>query len=136
MRPEKEVESTPGVPKDNEVFDEEEMEKMFRHGASPFRTTADPPPKFSEAHAWGVTTWGKKAGAWGKGVEGLKERRKDGGVDGEGKGEGEKKGGKEVEEKFEQEVRDDEREEKGKSAKDAQASAKTSSGDKVPWTPS
>jgi hypothetical protein len=46
------------------------------------------------------------------------------------------KGGKEVEEKFKQEIRDDEREEKGKSADEAQASAKTSSGDKVPWTPS
>lgn len=136
MRPEKEFETTPGVPKDNDVFSDEEMEKMFRHGASPFRTTADPPPKFSEAHAWGVTTWGKKAGAWGKGVEGLKERRKDGGVGVDGEGEGRMKGSKEVEEKFEQEVRDDEREEKGKSAEEAQASAKTSSGDKVPWTPS
>ncbi|KAJ4988208.1 AFG1-like ATPase [Stagonosporopsis vannaccii] len=75
---------TPGVPKDNEVFSDEEMDKLFRDGASPFRTTADPPPRFSEVHAWGVTRWGKKAGAWGKGVEGLQERRK-------GKGEG--KGG-------------------------------------------
>ncbi|KAG9205362.1 hypothetical protein G6514_008002 [Epicoccum nigrum] len=132
MRPAKEFETRPGVPKDNDVFSDEEIEKMFRHGASPFRTTADPPPKFSEAHAWGVTTWGKKAGAWGKGVEGLRERRKDVKVDGEGQGG--KKVGKEVEEKFEQKIRDDEREEGGKSAEEAQASAKTSSGDEVPWT--
>lgn len=126
MRPKEEWTTTPGVPKDNDVFSDEEMEKMFRHGASPFRTTADPPPKFSEAHAWGVTTWGKKAGAWGKGVEGLKERRKDGGnVDGEGKLS-----------KLDQELRDDVKEEEGKSAKEAEASAKTSTGEKVPWTPS
>ena len=38
---------------------------------SPFRTSTEPPPKFSEVHAWGVVTWGRKAGLWGKGVEGL-----------------------------------------------------------------
>ncbi|KAF3007723.1 hypothetical protein E8E13_009731 [Curvularia kusanoi] len=124
--------SAPGVPKDNDVFSDEEMDKMFRHGASPFRTTADPPPKFSEVHAWGVTSWGKKAGAWGKGPEGLKERKKGG----EGLGVGEGEAGKKVEEKFAEEIRDDEREERGKSAGEAQASAKTSKGDGVPWTPS
>ncbi|KAJ4378398.1 hypothetical protein N0V86_006101 [Didymella sp. IMI 355093] len=70
MRPKEEWKTTPGVPKDNDVFSDEDMDKMFRHGASPFRTTSDPPPKFSEAHAWGVTTWGKKAGAWGQGLRG------------------------------------------------------------------
>lgn len=80
-----------GVPKDNEVFSEEEMEKMFRHGASPFRTTADAPPKFSESHAWGITRWGKKAGAWGKGVEGLEERRRSKGGEREGEGGGDGK---------------------------------------------
>lgn len=124
-RPKQEWKTTPGVPKDNDVFSDEEMEKLFRHGASPFRTTADPPPRFSEAHAWGVTTWGKKAGAWGKGVEGLKERRKSGGgVDGD------------LESKFEEELKDDVQEEEGKSARKAEASAKTSTGEKVPWTPS
>ncbi|KAA8619593.1 Mitochondrial ATPase [Pyrenophora tritici-repentis] len=49
---------------------------MFKHGASPFRTHPDAPPKFAWTHAWGMMTWGKKAGAWGKGVEGLDERDK------------------------------------------------------------
>lgn len=51
-------------------------EQVFRHGASPFRTSAEPPPKFSWTHAWGMMRWGKKAGTWGKGIEGLKERGK------------------------------------------------------------
>lgn len=51
-------------------------EEVFRHGASPFRTSAEPPPKFSWTHAWGMIRWGKKAGTWGKGVEGLEERGK------------------------------------------------------------
>lgn len=130
MRPAEEWKTTPGVPKDNDVFSDEEMDKMFRHGASPFRTTADPPPKFSEAHAWGVTTWGKKAGAWGRGVEGLKERKAGGGV-------GERKASSGVEEsKLEQELKDDIKEEEGKGASEASASAKISTGEKVPWTPS
>ncbi|KAK3071853.1 hypothetical protein LTS18_014764, partial [Coniosporium uncinatum] len=44
---------------------------------SPFRTVKEEPPKISWTHVWGTMTWGKKAGAWGKGVEGLEERRKD-----------------------------------------------------------
>ncbi|KAJ4365271.1 hypothetical protein N0V83_008890 [Neocucurbitaria cava] len=63
-----------------------EAEDMFAHGASPFRTHPDAPPKFSWTHAWGMMTWGKKAGPWGKGVEGLEERKRDG----EEKEEGEK----------------------------------------------
>lgn len=51
-------------------------DELFRHGASPFRTSRDAPPKFSWEHAWGLIKWGKKAGAWGKGVEGLDERGK------------------------------------------------------------
>jgi len=43
---------------------------------SPFRGTQDPPPKIAWTHAWGMMTWGKKAGAWGKGVDGLDERKK------------------------------------------------------------
>ena len=39
--------------------------------ASPFRTTSEPPPKFSWVHAWGMTKWGKKAGRWGEGTDGL-----------------------------------------------------------------
>lgn len=56
----------------------ERDEEVFRHGASPFRTSIEPPPKFSWTHAWGMMRWGKKAGTWGKGVEGLEEREKKG----------------------------------------------------------
>jgi len=51
-------------------------ESLFRHGASPFRTRADLPPRFGWQHAWGMMTWGKKAGEWGKGVEGSKKKDK------------------------------------------------------------
>ena len=57
--------------------DETRDESMFRHGASPFRTAEKPPPQFSLAHAWGMLTWGPKAGRWGQGVEGLKDRGKE-----------------------------------------------------------
>ncbi|KAI5274921.1 hypothetical protein E4T47_02104 [Aureobasidium subglaciale] len=58
--------------------DEVQDEVMFRHGASPFRRSEEPPPKFSWTHIWGTMKWGKKAGAWGQGVEGLKDRKKEG----------------------------------------------------------
>lgn len=51
-------------------------DKLFKHGASPFRTSQEAPPKFGWQHAWGMMTWGRKAGAWGKGPEGLDEKRK------------------------------------------------------------
>lgn len=54
---------------------QEDVEGMFRHGASPFRVSQEPPPKFSWVHAWGMMKWGKKAGAWGQGVEGLKGKK-------------------------------------------------------------
>ena len=54
----------------------QKSEEFFRHGASPFRTSEEAPPKFGWQHAWGMMTWGRKAGAWGKGPEGLDERRK------------------------------------------------------------
>ncbi len=61
-----------GVARD---VDEKADEVLFRHGAtSPFRTSAEAPPKFEWTHIWGMVRWGKKAGAWGKGVEGLAER--------------------------------------------------------------
>ncbi|KAL9577379.1 MAG: hypothetical protein Q9212_006396 [Teloschistes hypoglaucus] len=56
-----------------------EDKTLFRHEASPFRTSQDPPPKISWTHAWGMMKWGKKAGAWGRGPEGLEERRKSSG---------------------------------------------------------
>ena len=46
--------------------------------ASPFRNPeAAPPPKLDEAHVWSLGRWGKRAGAWGKGIEGLEERRRE-----------------------------------------------------------
>ncbi|KAK5956148.1 hypothetical protein OHC33_002721 [Knufia fluminis] len=65
----------------------EKEDKLFRHGASPYRTSEDPPPKFGWQHAWGMMTWGRKAGEWGKGVEGDRRR-------GGGEKEKEKEGGK------------------------------------------
>ncbi len=62
---------------------EHRSDELFRHNASPFRTSAEPPPKFSWVHAWGMMTWGKKAGAWGKGPDGLKEKGQGGVGDGE-----------------------------------------------------
>ena len=53
---------------------ESRSEGLFRHGASPFRTSQDPPPKFSFVHAWGMMKWGKKAGSWGQGPDGLSGR--------------------------------------------------------------
>ena len=52
------------------------QEELFRHGASPFHTSQEAPPKFGWEHAWGLIRWGKKAGTWGKGIEGLSERGK------------------------------------------------------------
>lgn len=65
------------LPSEKTRPDREKDEKLFRHGASPFRTATDPPPKISWTHAWGMMQWGKKAGAWGKGPEGLKDRKRD-----------------------------------------------------------
>jgi protein AFG1 len=56
--------------------DETQDDIMFKHNASPFRRSEEPPPKFSWTHVWGTVKWGKKAGAWGQGVEGLKDRKK------------------------------------------------------------
>ncbi|KAJ4357815.1 uncharacterized protein N0V89_002391 [Didymosphaeria variabile] len=51
--------------------------EMIPHGASPFRTREDAPPKIAWTHVWGTVKWGKRAGAWGKGVEGLEERKRE-----------------------------------------------------------
>jgi predicted ATPase len=65
---------------------QQHQEDLFRYGASPFRVHGKPPPKFGWAHAWGMMRWGKAAGTWGKGVDGLNERR----GEREGKAEGER----------------------------------------------
>lgn len=64
----------------------------------PYRVSKEAPPKIPWTHAWGMMRWGRKAGVWGQGVEGLGARRgrekKIGRGDEEGKGEGEEEGGK------------------------------------------
>ncbi|KAK4496490.1 hypothetical protein PRZ48_012470 [Zasmidium cellare] len=40
----------------------------------PFRGEREPPRKISWTHIWGTMKWGAKAGAWGQGPEGLKDR--------------------------------------------------------------
>lgn len=65
------------LPNEKSSPDRQGDEKLFRHGASLFRTAVDPPPKISWTHAWGMMQWGKKADAWGKGPEGLKDRKRD-----------------------------------------------------------
>jgi peroxisome-assembly ATPase len=58
------------------VVDDISNTEIFKHGASPFRTQPGPAPRIREEHMWGVTKWGKKAGAWGQGVEGFQDRHK------------------------------------------------------------
>jgi peroxisome-assembly ATPase len=53
------------------------LDAMFEHNASPFRRSEDPPPKFGWQHAWGMMKWGRKAGEWGQGVEGRRDRHED-----------------------------------------------------------
>lgn len=57
-------------------MDEKQDEALFGHGVSPVRTHAESPPKISWTHVWGTMKWGKRAEAWGKGVEGLEMRNK------------------------------------------------------------
>lgn len=61
------------------VMDETRDERSFKYGdSSPYRNAdKGPAPKISWTHVWGTTEWGPKAGAWGKGPEGLKERKKE-----------------------------------------------------------
>jgi protein AFG1 len=66
-RPASEVQERGGAPRE-----------MFPYGASPFRASEDAPPKIWWTHAWGMVRWGKGAGAWGKGVDGLGERKREG----------------------------------------------------------
>ncbi|KAI9822762.1 MAG: hypothetical protein M1832_002995 [Thelocarpon impressellum] len=57
--------------------DAEGEEQRFPHGASPFRVSPDPPPRFGAMHAWGVVRWGRRAGRWGRGVEALREEKRE-----------------------------------------------------------
>ena len=64
------ISESPKVTELSSMVDRDEA-AIFRHGASPFRTTEQPPPRFSWTHAWGMMTWGPKAGKWGQGPAGL-----------------------------------------------------------------
>ena len=75
----------PGKPPPMKSSLSDSRDDTFRHGASPFRTSLELPPKFSWVHAWGMMKWGRKAGAWGKGVDGLDEK----GREDQGNGRGE-----------------------------------------------
>ncbi|KAK7903341.1 hypothetical protein LTR67_001360 [Exophiala xenobiotica] len=62
-------------------------DSLFRHGASPFRNSASPPPKFGWQHAWGMMRWGKKAGDWGKGIDAFTDTSSSSSQDNEPKAE-------------------------------------------------
>lgn len=64
------------VPAGETQQNEDVQGDLFAHGASPFRIAEGAPPKIAWTHIWGTVRWGKRAGAWGKGVEGLGERKK------------------------------------------------------------
>jgi predicted ATPase len=57
------------------VEDTSRPEESFkRFDGGPFKPKLEPAKKIGWAHVWGTVKWGPKAGAWGKGPEGLKDR--------------------------------------------------------------
>lgn len=51
------------------------VQEVYRPGvSSPFRVLDEPPPTLSWTHVWGLMQWGRKAGTWGKGTDGVEER--------------------------------------------------------------
>lgn len=52
-------------------------ESFKRYDGGPFKKQLEPAKKISWTHAWGLGEWGKRAGAWGKGVDGLKSKKKE-----------------------------------------------------------
>jgi protein AFG1 len=52
-----------------------EPEGKEKETLSPFREKRDLPPQIGWTHAWGMMKWGKNAGPWGQGPEGLDERK-------------------------------------------------------------
>ncbi|KAL1296875.1 hypothetical protein AAFC00_004490 [Neodothiora populina] len=61
----------------NKTHKTQSPKTLAQAAASPFRTSTEPPPTFSWTHIWGTMKWGKKAGAWGQGVDGLDARRQE-----------------------------------------------------------
>ena len=68
------IKDRPNTTKTEEEEEEEEESGESPMRFSPFRTNQEPPPKFSWVHAWGMMKWGRKAGAWGQGVDGFEDR--------------------------------------------------------------
>ena len=44
------------LPSEGDLIEQTSDEKLFRHGASPFRMAAEPPPKIPWTHAWGMVS--------------------------------------------------------------------------------
>ena len=44
------------LPSEGDLTGQKSDENLFRHGASPFRTAAEPPPKIPWTHAWGMVS--------------------------------------------------------------------------------
>ena len=51
-----------------------DRDDLFKHGASPYRVSEEPPPKFSLWHAWGLGEWGKKGSGEAKRLRESKRR--------------------------------------------------------------
>ncbi|KAL9624957.1 MAG: hypothetical protein Q9160_001004 [Pyrenula sp. 1 TL-2023] len=62
-------------PRESQEGKREEGEGDEKRSLSPFRTLQEPPPRFGERHFWDLGLWGRRAGRWGKGVEGLGEEQ-------------------------------------------------------------
>jgi len=52
------------------------LEEIENRARGPFREEREPPTKIGWTHAWGMMKWGKKAGPWGQGIEGLDSKPK------------------------------------------------------------
>jgi peroxisome-assembly ATPase len=53
-----------------------EREELESRPHRPFREKREPPAKIGWTHAWRMMKWGKKAGPWGQGPDGLESRTK------------------------------------------------------------
>ena len=80
------------VPHEQDQSSKEGAASGENASTSPFRTHPSPPPKFSLQHFWGMARWGRRAGKWGRGVEGLGEDRAGEGVEGQEGGGGKRRG--------------------------------------------
>jgi protein AFG1 len=54
-----------------------QLEEIEKRSHGPFREEREHPPQIGGWHAWGIAKWGKKAGSWGQGPDGLGSRKKE-----------------------------------------------------------